>query len=116
MSDVTMTRADESGRNSLTNRSPWRPSLSPGIKLQDVDGQVILLDKENQRVHQLDHIGTRILNCCDGTRTVEDIVTRLTPKFDVSRTILAADIATLLKKMRELGLLTTDEEQDFEEE
>jgi len=101
----------------------WQPSLSRSITVQNVDDELILLDKENQRVHQLDSVGTRILQCCDGRRSIRDIVQRLSREFDVGEAELTNDVEVLLNKLIALKVLDSyslpdknDNEQGVENE
>ena len=40
--------------------------VQPDLKTQIVDGEAVLLDRANERVHQLDGVGAFILGCCVG--------------------------------------------------
>lgn len=56
-------------------------------------------------MHQLDSVGARILQCCDGSCSVDDIVAALLLEFDVDEQKLTADVAALLGKMRRLKIV-----------
>lgn len=95
----------DSSRNRPANTLAWRPFLNAGVKVRQVAGEAILLDRQNRHVHQLDPVGTRILGLCDGTRAVRDIVDVLLREFDVEQDQLTADVSELLDRMKALGLL-----------
>lgn len=80
--------------------------LSDRIKTQAVGDELILLDKNSQRVHQLDKVGASILACCDGTMSVDGIVVRLLQEYDVSEEQLANDVPALLDRLRVLDILS----------
>jgi len=84
----------------------WKPALSDGITTQIVGDEMILLDRNSERVHQLDKVGTRILACCDGTMSVDGIVARLLQEFEVSEKQLLKDVSGLLERMRVLNILS----------
>jgi len=86
-------------------RSAWRPMVQPDLKTQIVDGEAVLLDRANERVHQLDGVGTFILECCDGTMTQDDIVAKVVNWYEVANETAAADAADLLARMKTLGIL-----------
>jgi hypothetical protein len=84
----------------------WRPSLSSGIAIQDVEEEAILLDKDNQLVHHVDSVGAKMLAFCDGRNSVDDIVCELLGEFEVGEKELADDVAAFFGKMRTLKILT----------
>lgn len=84
----------------------WKPTLADGIKTEAVGDELILLDRSSQRVHQLDRVGASILAYCDGTRTVDSIVTQLLQEFEVSEEQLVDDVSALLERMRALDILS----------
>jgi len=92
-------------RSSTPDRVAWQPSLVAGIKYQEADDELILLDKRNQRVHQVDRVGASILRYCDGTHTVADIVQLLLQEFEVGPKQLSADVANFLHRLKTLELL-----------
>jgi hypothetical protein len=89
----------------LTNDN-WKPALSGKLTTQAADDGIILLDRGSQRVHRLDKVGARILACCDGTNSVQEIVTQLLQEFNVSDEQLASDVAKLLIRLRLLNIVS----------
>ncbi len=100
-----MATASDDDSSSSSDLVLWQPSLAAGIKVQKVEDEAILLDAENQRVHQLDNVGARILECCNGRRSVDDIIRHMLQKYDVSDDVLANDVTTLLGRMKALKIL-----------
>ena len=100
-----MLSSSDPNRIPTTERIAWRPSVAPGIRCQDTDDGVILLDKENKQVHQLNQVGAAVLHYCDGSNTSVDIVKLLLQEFAVGRARLSGDIADLLQKLHALGIL-----------
>ena len=70
-----------------------------------IEGEAVVLDRANERIHQLNEVGTFILERCDGTRTEADIVTALLERYDVTEAQAAADTSELLVQMRTLDIL-----------
>lgn len=83
----------------------WKPLLNSSIATQSVGDELLLLDKNSRRVHQLDRVGTSILSCCDGSMSVEDIIRKLLDQFDVSRKQLDEDVPALLERLRVFNIL-----------
>jgi hypothetical protein len=100
-----MANESDGANNSSCDPNIWQPSLAAGVKVKKVENETILLDAENQRVHQLDEVGARILDCCNGRRSVNDIITHMLQKYDVSHDVLAADVTALLGRMKVLKIL-----------
>lgn len=88
------------------NDDGWKPLLRPGIKVQVLEGEAVLLDRENERVHQLDAVGTHMLQLCDGQRPLLEIVEALLPHYEVDEQRLRQDTLELLKRLQALGVLT----------
>lgn len=83
----------------------WRPCQRDGLITQDVACELVVLDLSGQRVHQLNDVAKFILEQCDGTRTVDEIVDEVVAHFDVMSARAAADTAEVLDRMRRLGVI-----------
>ena len=80
-------------------------------KLEDGDdvadqGTVILLI--SGMMHQLNLLGGRIWNLCDGSRQQEQIVDALLEEFAVERDILNADVGEFIQDLIKRGWLIHD--------
>lgn len=87
------------------NDDNWKPALNSGIRLQVLEGEAVLLDRANERVHQLDSVGTQMLQLCDGQRSVSEIVALLLERYEVDERQLRHDTSTFLKRLRSLNIL-----------
>ena len=87
------------------NHGDWRPKLNSDLVMQIVEKEAILLDKGNERVHQLNEVGTAILQLCNGIRTVGEIVVTVVERYDVSEDTARTDARELLDRMRHLAIL-----------
>ncbi len=83
----------------------WKPKINPDLKMQIMDDEAILLDKTNERVHQLNEIAAFILHRCDGIRSESDIVATVVKRYDVSEDTARADGLELLERMKVLAIL-----------
>lgn len=83
----------------------WLPRLNDGLRIQRVAGESILLDAASERVHQLNEVGTFILDRCDGTRTVGRIVAEVVEHYDVPDATATRDATELLDTMKTLGIV-----------
>lgn len=83
----------------------WRPRLAAGLKLQVIEGEAIVLDRENERVHQLNGVGTFILQRCDGSRTPAEVAAEVVERYEVSDARAREDVSELLGRMRTLAIV-----------
>jgi pyrroloquinoline quinone biosynthesis protein D len=74
-----------------------RPVLRPTVDfriLDDLSG--IAVDSESEQAHALNPVGVAILERCDGTLTVGEIVVEVSDIFDAPREQIAADVHAFL--------------------
>jgi pyrroloquinoline quinone biosynthesis protein D len=74
-----------------------RPVLRPTVDfrvLDDLSG--IAVDSESERAHALNPVGVAVLERCDGTLTVGEIVVEVNDIFDAPREQIAADVHAFL--------------------
>ena len=83
----------------------WKPKINPDLKMQIMDNEAILLDRTNERVHQLNEIAAFILHRCDGLRTEGEIVATVVDRYDVSEETARSDALGLLEKMKTLSIV-----------
>ncbi|MGD8277851.1 MAG: PqqD family protein [Gemmatimonadota bacterium] len=83
----------------------WKPTLRDDLSLQRVDGELLLMDGQKEHLHQLNEVGTFILERCDGERTVEDIVDDIVARYAVTKKRAAEDTEALLDEMKTLGIV-----------
>lgn len=67
--------------------------LEAGEEIEN-EGTVILLI--SGMMHQLNLLGGMIWTFCDGSRTIDQIVTELKKEFDVEEEVLRADVQTFV--------------------
>jgi hypothetical protein len=77
----------------------------PDLKIQRVDGEILLLDDQNGYVHQLNQTASFVWLQCDGKSSTAEIARRLADEFDVEDGIAARDVPDIIKKLRDLKLL-----------
>jgi hypothetical protein len=79
--------------------------MRAGLTVQVIDGEALVLDRANERIHQLNESGTFILEACDGSRTPAEIVRELVARYEVDEAQATADAADLLERMKALDVL-----------
>ena len=77
----------------------------PGLKIQQVDDEMVLLDEENGYIHQLNHTASFVWNQCDGKSSVTQITRRFADEFEVDVSIATSDVGRVIEQLLELKLL-----------
>jgi len=92
--------------NNWENYSPRE-----GLTLQEVDGELVILDQSNEKIHQLNPAATAVWRTIDATASVSPAVAlkALLDNFDVDKDAASADVDTLLTQFVELKLLVNAE-------
>jgi hypothetical protein len=89
-----------------------RIEISPDVLFQEVSGETVLLDLESEHYFGLDAVGTRIWGLIGEGVSVDAMVDTLLQEYEVERATLEADVAELLSRLAEAGLIRfADEEQ-----
>ena len=81
------------------------PRRRDGLHVRDVDGETVILDLENQRMHNLNVTAAFIFDGIDGRRTEKEISEELASAFEIPIDVAERDTRALLVQFRELGLL-----------
>ena len=81
-------------------------TISPEVLFQEVSGETVLLDLSSENYFGLDKIGTRIWELLNGGASVGEVVDALLEEYDTDRKTLERDLAELLEKLAEAGLIS----------
>jgi len=84
------------------------PRQRSDITRQTIDGEVVILDRRSQKIHQLNEAGSFIWDKCDGATPVSEIVRSVTERFDVEHDVAMADVERAVEELRSLDLLVVD--------
>jgi pyrroloquinoline quinone biosynthesis protein D len=86
-------------------RASQRPSLVKHVRLQidPVTGEPVLLSQE--AVLTLNRSGYEILQRCDGSRTLSQLIRELETQYQVPNGKLAPDVLRYVDKLTQKGLL-----------
>jgi len=82
-----------------------RIEISPDVLFQEVGGETVLLDLESEHYFGLDAVGTRIWALLGEGASVGAVVDTLLQEYEVERETLEADVAELLSRLAEAGLI-----------
>ena len=79
--------------------------ISPEVLFQEVAGEIVLLDLESENYFGLDAVGARIWSLLQTGSKVGEVVDVLLQEFDVDRDTLETDVADLVERLAEAGLI-----------
>lgn len=82
-------------------------ALTPSQEVlhQELEGETVLLDLKSERYFGLDESGTRIWTLLIELKRPQAIVERMMQEFDVDEDTLRADVAELLTRLLDGGLI-----------
>ena len=75
------------------------------LSVRNVEGELIILDRQKGLIHQLNRTAGYIWEQCDGHSTVIGIAHQLAEEFDVSFETAEADVRRFIEQLQELDLL-----------
>ncbi len=84
---------------------PSRVDVPSHILFQELEGEAVLLNLENERYYGLDDVGTRIWQLLAEQGDVLAAFERLRNEYDVEEDVLRRDLAQWIAKLAEAGLL-----------
>jgi hypothetical protein len=81
-----------------------RPKLN-GVTVRAVEDELLLLDRNTQRIHQLNRTASFIWRCCGETASQEEIASQLAARYAVDEAVALKDVADTLRRLLELRLV-----------
>lgn len=90
------------------------PKRRSDLSVRLVDGETVVLDRREGRIHQFNHTASFIWEQCNGTQTIETIATQLTKAFAVDIETAAKDVKTVIAQFRQLHLLESPSKRNGE--
>lgn len=81
------------------------PRRRSNLVTRQIEGEVVILDREAGKVHQLNPTAGSVWNSCDGSSSARSIAERLAASFCVNPDMALRDVEMLLQEFQRLGLL-----------
>jgi pyrroloquinoline quinone biosynthesis protein D len=85
---------------------PERPKLAPGVRLQFDKLRDMWLLLAPERIIELEGPASEILQRCDGTRSVADIVGELSALYNADAAEISADVTDMLAELTAKRMLS----------
>jgi hypothetical protein len=73
--------------------------------MRSVEGEVLVLDRRKEKIHQLNITASYIWERCDGQHSVVEIAKGLAASFDVDLGTVSGHVANAVRQLEGLGLL-----------
>ena len=84
------------------------PRRRPDVQARSLDGEVLVLDRVRELIHQLNPTAAFVWTRCTGDRSTADIARELADIFDVAPEIAARDVEATVAQLRVLQLVDMD--------
>lgn len=81
-------------------------TISTEVLAQELDGETVLLDLASESFFGLDEVSTRVWQLLQEGRGRAGVIDTLLEEFEVEREVLENDVADLLNRLSEAGLIT----------
>jgi hypothetical protein len=81
------------------------PLRRAGAAAVPLDDNVALYDDVGQMLILLNPSAAAVWDCCDGSTSVEQMVSQLSEAYDADADVVGQDVRQTVRKLRELGLV-----------
>ena len=75
------------------------------VSVRAIGDDLLLLNRETNRIHQLNATASFIWRCCERSPSAEEIVDLMVAKFAVDEHKALRDVVETLRRLRELSLV-----------
>jgi hypothetical protein len=82
-----------------------QPERAPGLSVEEIDGEYVVLDRRAGRVHQLNETAGFVWKRLDGEHSVAQIVEALCREYDVPEAQAREDVGNLIDMFRSQEML-----------
>jgi hypothetical protein len=81
------------------------PKRRSDLNYRTIDGETLILSREEGRLYQLNPTASFIWDCCDGNSNIADITERLAGAYEVDSSTARKDVEEVLSNLRNSNLL-----------
>ena len=81
------------------------PRQNSHLSTTEIDGQTIILDRPQGKLHELNATASYVWRCCDGRSTVTEIAALTAREFDADAIAVEQDVAEILRQFESLHLI-----------
>ena len=80
-------------------------SVRENLSSQKIDGELVVLDKDNDQIHQLNSVASAIWQYIESGLDINAITEQLIQTYDIDEATAKTDLAKVLQQFKELKLL-----------
>jgi len=84
------------------------PKRRADVTSRDINGELLILDRRLEQVHQLNSTACYIWLRCDGNTTVAEVVASMAHDFGLQTEDVSNDVMQIISQFRVLQLLESD--------
>ena len=78
----------------------WRPKAVEGLTCHEEDAELVILNRQQEQIHQLSETAAEIFKLCDGTRTPQQLAGHLCSQYEVEPAQAERDVRQLLDELK----------------
>ena len=93
----------------MSIHSSQRVSVPKDVLIRELDGELVLLNLNNECYYGLDQVGTRIWKALCAAESIEAAHHALLDEYDVKSDTLESDMQKLLSELGEHGLIKIED-------
>ena len=72
---------------------------------REVEGELLILDEDHEKIHQLNSTAAFVWQLCDGSHTVFSIQKNLVEHYGIEIDVASQDVTAVLEEMINAGLI-----------
>ncbi len=82
-----------------------RLTIRPTLSLQHIDGELVILDKENDKIHQLNEVAHFIWQQLEAGSDFEEVLKQLITEYDIDEQVAKTDLTNIIRQFEDLKLI-----------
>ena len=95
-----------------SNLNKWRPKRRTGVQSRLVEGEMVVLDRKHDLIHQFNKTATFIWEHCDGQHSAAEIADAVCENFEIEEATAIKEVIETLEKLQYLELTGDDQADD----
>ena len=92
-----------------SNLTGLRLKRRTGVQSRLVEGEMVVLDREHDLIHQLNKTATFIWEHCDGQQSAAEIANAVCENFEVDEATAIREVIQTLERLQSLRLIGDDQ-------